>query len=394
VFDLEARRQSFVAIDGQIRWAIHSYPAACRWHEPAEQAMKRVGTLAVIAVLANMPEILGSQTVTPQQRGTVERIRVHGKGLEDNLSGDSPDRDISVYLPASYQKERSLRYPVVYMLHGFTDDDARWMGLQKHWINLAAVLDKTFENDGAHEMIVVMPNAFTRFQGSMYSTSATIGDWENYIARELVAWIDGNYRTLADRASRGLAGHSMGGYGTLRIAMRNPEVFSSIYALSSCCLIPDLNPESGGERFARALAVKDAEEIADADFGTKAMLASAAAWSPNPEKPPLFIDLPWSDGQLQPVIAAKWYANAPLAMVDQYVPNLRRLQAIAFDAGAQDTRIAATVKTLDEMLARYKIPHTSEIYDGNHTNRIAERMETKTVPFFRTHLKFGTARRK
>jgi S-formylglutathione hydrolase FrmB len=324
-----------------------------------------------------------------ESQGAVERIKVHGKGLEGNLSGDTPDRDVSVYLPASYKTERTRRYPVVYMLHGFTDDDARWMGVEKHWINLAQVLDRAFGEDPAHAMIVVMPNAFTRFQGSMYSSSATTGDWESYVARELVAWIDGHYRTLANRESRGLAGHSMGGYGTLRIGMKNPEVFSSLYALSPCCLMPTLNPQARSEAFTRALAITDPAEIAKAEFLTKAMLASAAAWSPNPKKPPLFLDLPWNDDQFQPAIAAKWYANAPLAMVDQYLPNLRRLQAIAFDAGDKDTSIAATVKTLDELLGRYEVAHTSEIYEGNHVNRIAERIETRTVPFFRANLRFA-----
>ena len=139
------------------------------------KAMNGVGNLSFIAaVLMNTHGIVPSQTTDAQKRGTVERTRVHGKGLEGNLSGDTPDRDVSVYLPATYAEERSRRYPVVYMLHGFTDDDARWMGLEKHWINLANVLDRTFSADASHEMIVVMPNAFTRFQGSMYSSSATM----------------------------------------------------------------------------------------------------------------------------------------------------------------------------------------------------------------------------
>jgi S-formylglutathione hydrolase FrmB len=75
-----------------------------------------------------------------------------------------------------------------------------------------------------------MPNAYTRYQGSMYSSSLTTGDWENFIARELVAYIDSHYRTIPNRMSRGLAGHSMGGYGTRRIGMKHPDVFSSIYA--------------------------------------------------------------------------------------------------------------------------------------------------------------------
>jgi enterochelin esterase-like enzyme len=103
------------------------------------------------------------------KQGTVERIKVHGKFLEGNLDGDSPDRDVSIYLPPSYKTEKTRRYPMVYMLHGFTDDDARWFGVVKHWINLPEVINKALTDGKTREMIVVMPNAFTRFKGSMYS---------------------------------------------------------------------------------------------------------------------------------------------------------------------------------------------------------------------------------
>ena len=147
-----------------------------------------------------------------QPRGTIERIKVHGKSLEGNLEGDSPDRDVSIYLPPSYKTNTNQRYPVVYMLHGYTDSDDRWFGLVKNFVNLPAGIDKSLGR-GAREMIVVMPNAYTRYQGSMYSVSVVTGDWESYITKDLVGYIDGHYRTIANVGSRGLAGHSMGGYG-------------------------------------------------------------------------------------------------------------------------------------------------------------------------------------
>ena len=165
------------------------------------------------------------------KQGSIERIKVHGKALEGNLDGDSPDRDVSIYLPPSYKTEKNRRYPVVYMLHGFTDNDAQWFGVVKHWINLPDVINKALADGKTREMIVVMPNGFTRFKGSMYSNSVTVGDWETFITKELVSYIDKNYRTLAQPESRGLAGHSMGGYGAMRLGMKSPDVYSSIYAL-------------------------------------------------------------------------------------------------------------------------------------------------------------------
>ena len=337
--------------------------------------------------------VLFCQTAASPSKGRVERVKVHGKSLEGNLAGDSADRDVSVYLPPSYQSARTRRYPVVYMLHGFTDSDERWMGFTKHWINLPEVLDKALAGAGSREMILVMPNAYTRFQGSMYSSSVTTGDWESYIARELVAYIDSHYRTIPQAASRGLAGHSMGGYGTLRIGMKFPDVFASIYALSPCCLTPNMNLQQQPGNMARALAVKSFEEVDKADFGTKASLASAAAWSPNPQNPPLYIDLPWRDGQFQPLVAARWAANSPLAMLDQYLPNLKRLRAMAFDAGDKDAGIAASIRVLDQILNTYGMAHTFEIYSGTHTSNIADRIEAKMMPFFSKNLALENARR-
>jgi S-formylglutathione hydrolase FrmB len=230
-----------------------------------------------------------------------------------------------------------------------------------------------------------MPNAFTRYQGSMYSNSAVTGDWETFVTRDLVRYVDSHYRTLARPESRGLAGHSMGGYGALRLAMKMPGVFSVIYAMSPCCLAP--NPQPDALMFARAATVRTPEDIAAADFLTKAMLASAAAWSPNPKNPPMYFDLPIVDGKVVPETLAEWAANAPISMFHQYIPAMKSYRAIAIDAGDKDEMIAATVVTLHGLLDEYSIPHTFEIYPGDHVNRIENRLTTLVLPFFGERLK-------
>src|ERR1700719_122990 len=211
--------------------------------------------------------------------GTVERIKVHGKSLEGNLEGDSPDRDVSIYLPPSYAIDRTRRSPVVYLLHGYTDSDDRWFGLKPSFINLPAVTDKALASGSVRQMILVMPNAYTAYQGSMYSTSVTTGDWDRYVSEELVSYIDSHYRTIAQLASRGLAGHSSGGYGAIRIGMKHPEVFSSIYILSPCCVSKDTMPEDGDAAIVGAEAVRSAADLGGADFVTKGLIALAASWS-------------------------------------------------------------------------------------------------------------------
>jgi S-formylglutathione hydrolase len=342
-------------------------------------------SLAAAMLWASAALAQSAAGAAPATRGKHERITVHGMSLMGNLAGDSPDRKVSVYLPPSYSKDTQRRYPVLYLLHGYTDSDERWFGLSgRHFVNVPAAADRAFAS-GVREMIIVMPNAFTKYEGSMYGSSAVTGDWETFVTRELVAFIDRRYRTLPGKASRGLAGHSMGGYGTVRLAMKRPDVFAAVYALSPCCMDASLEPPA--DAVARAAKVTSAEEIASLDFFTKAMLASAAAWSPNPKNPPHFVDLPYADGKPRPDVIARWAANAPLAMVHQYIPALRTYGAIAIDAGDKDVSIAETVRTFDRILSDYNIAHSAEIYDGDHVNRIEQRLEKKVLPFFAERLK-------
>jgi hypothetical protein len=116
--------------------------------------------------------------------------------------------------------------------------------------------------------------------------------------------------------------------------------------------------------------------------------AEAAAWSPDPKNPPDYFDLPGGEGPEAALVAAKWAANSPLAMIDQYIPHLRMYSGIGMDVGRQDG-LAASNEQLANVLAAYDIDHVFETYEGNHVNHIADRMEQKVLPFFSKHLDFG-----
>jgi enterochelin esterase-like enzyme len=313
---------------------------------------------------------------------TVEHIKVHGAGLEGNLEGDAADRDVFVYLPPSYAKEKSRRYPVVYALHGYSIGAEQW----SHEIHVPQTIEGAFAQ-GAQEMIVVLPDSKTVHNGSMYSSSVTTGDFEQFIARDLVAYIDAHYRTIPNRRSRGLVGHSMGGYGATRIGMKHSDVFGGLYIMSPCCLSAraagSLKPEDE-----KALeAVKTAEDSAKLGFFQRAQLATAAAWSPDPKNPPLYLDLPMKDGAAQQDVLAKWTANAPLAFMDQYIGNLREYRAIAIDVGDQDGLKIDTGK-LHDALDRYGIANGFEVYEGTHTSKVADRFQNHVIPFFNKNLCF------
>ena len=326
-------------------------------------------------------------TIAQGQHGTKERIKVHSHALEGNLINDPAEREVTVYLPPSYKSSSDRRYPVLYMLHGFTDDDSQWFGWEDHWINLHEVIDQSLTEGKSKEMIVVMPNAYNRFKGSMYSSSITVGDWETFVSRELVAHIDSNYRTIPRVQSRGLAGHSMGGYGSLRLGMKNPDVWAAIYALSPCCM-ERIWEDNSVEDLERAAELKSLEQLEPAPFSVMTVLASAAAWAPNPNKPPFYLDIPVDQGEIVEEISAKFSANRTLYVVEQYIPNLKKLKAIAIESGDKDGSISNATGKLHELLQLNGVEHQYESYEGNHTNRIAERIRTKTLPFFSEHLAF------
>ena len=311
---------------------------------------------------------------------TVERVKVHGESLEGNLEGDAVDRDVIVFLPPSYQKDKHRRYPVIYALHGYSIGAEQWT----HEIHVPQTIEGAFAQ-GAKEMIVVLPDSKTAFGGSMYSSSVTVGDFEQFIARDLVSYIDAHYRTIPDRASRGLAGHSMGGYGATRISMKHPDVFGAVYIMSPCCLGPRAAGQANPELEKSLEAVKTPADAANLPFFAKAQLATAAAWSPDPNNPPLYLDLPMKDGTAQAEVLARWTANAPLAFIDQYIDNLRQYRAISIDVGDQDGLRTDTQK-LHEILDRYGIKHGFEIYHGTHTSAVADRFQNHVMPFFSEHL--------
>jgi enterochelin esterase-like enzyme len=312
---------------------------------------------------------------------TVEHIKVHGASLEGNLEGDAVDRDVIVFLPPSYAKDKHHRYPVVYALHGFFIGAEEW----SHEIHVPQTIEGAFAQ-GASEMIVVLPDSKTVHNGSMYSSSVTTGDFERFISHDLVAYIDAHYRTIPERTSRGLAGHSMGGYGATRIGMKHPDVFGSLYIMSPCCL--SVRPVQPDPEMAKTLAaVKTPEDSAKLPFFARAQLASAAAWSPDPKNPPLFLDLPVKDGVVQADIVAKWAANAPLAFIDQYIDNLKQYRAISIDVGDQDNLRTDTAK-LHDVLDRYGIRNSFEVYRGTHTSAVADRFQNHVMPFFSRSLCF------
>lgn len=220
------------------------------------------------------PPVPGARPVT------VDRIKVHGAALEGNLEGNAVDRDVLVFLPPTYARERTRRYPVVYALHGYSIGAEQWASE----IHVPQTIEGAFAS-GAKEMIVVLPDSKTVHNGSMYSSSVTTGDFEAFIARDVVSFIDARYRTIPNRNSRGLVGHSMGGYGASRVGMKHPDVFGSLYIMSPCCLSPRGTGPANPRNEEALAAVKTPADAAKLPFGPPRATRHRGGVVTQPEQP-------------------------------------------------------------------------------------------------------------
>jgi S-formylglutathione hydrolase FrmB len=347
---------------------------------------------AVLVLLLVSP--LHAQTPARAASGSLEDLQMPASSLAGNLLGDPTMQHVFVYLPPSYKTETAKRYPTLYLLHGYAGRPEEWVKDGYQGMNLTTEMDMLIAKGVAAEMIVVVPNGRNAYLGSFYTNSTVNGNWEDYIYRDLVNYVDGKYRTLAKASGRGIAGHSMGGYGAFALAMKHPDVFGALYSLSPCCLAMegDLSADNTYWRNASKVNTRDffkkSPETFEA-FWSAAMVAISAAFAPNPQNQPILVNFPFAEknGLLvrnEPAYSA-YRAKMPLYLIEEYRENLKKLRGIAIDVGEFDefTHIRVASAKLSNELSQREIPHSFEIYkDGDHGNKIRERFDTKVIPFF------------
>ncbi len=320
------------------------------------------------------------------QLGKVVSFVLHSKALQ-NTGGEDPNRKVSVYLPPNYEAT-GQRYPVIYYLHGF-------MGKDSIFATMKGILDAGISKQKIRPFIFVQADQYTLYEGSFYSNSSLIGNWDEFESKELVEYIDKNFRTMANRESRGIAGHSMGGYGAFKIGMLHPEVFSSVYALSPGLLAFVKEFGANSPAYKEVANIKTREELKKTYY-PKVLVAVARAWSPNPAKPPFYCDFPFTYAgdklTVNQSILEKWEQNMPVYMVDKYADNLRKLTAIKMDWGRNDSqRFPIQIGMLSQRLENLGINHYAEEYIGDHGNKIWTadgRVLNDLLPFFNDYLKF------
>ncbi|MES1199402.1 MAG: alpha/beta hydrolase-fold protein [Pseudomonadota bacterium] len=317
----------------------------------------------------------------------IVEIQVPAPSLASNLLGTPTVQPASVYLPPSYNHQRALHYPTLYLLHGYADTRAAWL----NYLGVKAILDRDIAGHRIPEVIVVMPDATNAYGGGFYVNSPVSGHWGDYITDDLMHYVDTHYRTLARPSARGLIGWSMGGFGAIHIAMERPGLYSAVYAISPCCLAPVEDLGAASPAWSGVLAVHTQADVQAAaehhDFYTVAAMALLTAISPDPNAAPLYVRIPFKehDGQIAPDSAAydHYQQQFPLYRIAQSRDALAGLRAFGMDYGFNDqyAHIPPSVRAFSDRLSEYRIPHRFEAYDGDHRDHVAARLETIVLPY-------------
>lgn len=392
--------------------------------------MKKLADAVLVMCMTVLAVGCADEPISDTSGGSITEIVIPAPALQGNLLGDPTEQRLSIYLPPGYNESPDKRFPVLYLLHGFTGTNRTWMIDPESANNEPAVdprdggyqhagflkrerLDSLIAGGSVPELIIVAPNGRNAYKHSFYVNSPVTGHWEDYVVEDVVGYVDANYRTLPTASSRGIAGHSGGANGALFIAMRHSDVFGSVYAMSPCCSgqtfsLPILaDPDTGlptpfwREVYTRIHSLSATDQLQNTftdrreDFYVSEELAASAAYTPNPDRAPLYSDYLFEmhDGALvlnQSVLERRLTLSV-FRQIDQHESDLRALRGILIDYGEHEMEdLVAGNSELVEVLARRGIPFVVEVYaGGDHGNMVGERLESRGLRFFADSLEFS-----
>ncbi|HLO18445.1 MAG TPA: alpha/beta hydrolase-fold protein, partial [Anaerolineales bacterium] len=284
-------------------------------------------------------------------------------------------------------------YPVVYFLPGFGD---RSMDTSSEDIN------KLIQGGTIQEMIIVVVPGNNRLGGSFYVNSPVTGNWEDFVVKEVVGYVDNHYRTIARVESRGISGHSMGGFGSLNIAMLHPDLFGVVYSLSPGLFDKNglansrmFNLEYSIHKFLdgeKAVLEKPEDQQLESALSMQDYFSTAygLAFAPDPQKPPFYFDYPYSESNGNLVrddkVWKQWESGfgGIAAKIPQYKDNFLKLKGIVVDYGTNDgnTWIIDGCIYFDQQLTAAGIPHEMAVHDGDHQSQLGKRVLEHMLPFF------------
>lgn len=328
-----------------------------------------------------------------EAQSRLDHTQIRATSLAGNKIGISPMRGVSVYLPPDYDTP-GKRFPVIYFLNNMKETETEPFATY----DAKALLDAAITNGTIGSVIVVTADFSTPLGSSWYVNSPVTGHWQDFMVKELVPYIDGHYRTLATAASRGMAGDRMGGYGAIRFGLTHPEIFGAVYALHPVGTGNGVQPMYGRPDWERLQSAKSLAEFDD-DLFSRIFLSIYQAHVPNPEKPPLYVDL--SARRENGVVEVDASQTGRLIenfllvnLLPEHAGNLKRLRAFKFDWGRNDSNYDHVIanQAFARMLDEYGVTYEAEEYRawwGERTWGKDGRVMTDLLPFFAKNLAFA-----
>jgi Putative esterase len=351
----------------------------------------RVHVLLKLTMVVAFASVSVGDLFADAARSQVVSRELQSEKFAGNKIGTSPVRKMVIYLPAGYDST-TARYPVIYFLPNpfrdyradFDTNDAR------------GLFDRAVASGVIGRFILVSVDMTTPLGSSWYVNSPVTGNWEDFMVQDLVPYIDANFRTLSSRDSRGILGDFMGGYGAIRFGMKHPDVFGTVYAMHPVGTgsgVQVMYSRPNWELLANAKSLDDVKKDGFSQIFTSIFQAHV----PDPERPPLFIDLQAHKAGDQLVIDASVTERLRNnffieSMVPQYTENLRSLRGFKFDWSRSDTNYdhVYSNQALTHKLNEFGIPHEAEEYNGAWGGNWGAdgRIYTEVLPFFERHLVF------
>lgn len=287
---------------------------------------------------------------TAELTGRLDEHVLTSELLRGNPLGDPHARPLWVQTPPGYDDDTSRRYPVVYVIQGYTGTLSMWRNRSPWRQPFPELADAVLSRGDVPTGLVVYVDAWTALGGSQFLDSPATGRYHSYLCEEVVPWVDAHYRTMPERDHRAIAGKSSGGYGAMVTPMLRPDLFGALAthagdALFECCYAPEfpsvvrlLRNHYGG-RYADFLSDFAARipMTKEGDGELIEVYGYAAAYSADTDGT---VQLPFdlATGRSRDEVWERWLAWDPVRMAAQpaYAEALRSLRAVWVDAGSRD----------------------------------------------------------
>jgi len=354
--------------------------------------------------------------------GTTVTLEHRSRVLADNPLGDPHVRQLAVWLPPQYDggaKAAGRRFPVLYDLVGFTGSGMAHLNWKPFSENVAERAARLIQEQKMGPAILVFPDCFTRLGGNQYVNSPAIGRYADYLVREIVPFVDREFRTLAAREHRGCFGKSSGGYGAILHGMKYAKHWGAVASHSGdanfdmvyrCDWPNTLNELAKYRRPKRREGAYDAARAAEgldsglddgrarrfldamwkkpklstAEGHALMNICMAATYDPDP-KAPLGFRIPFNleSGELIESRWRRWLRHDPVLLVDRYAASLKSLRGLYVDCGWRDQyHIHYGARILSRRLTEAGVRHTYEEFDDNHSD-IDYRMDVSLPLLYR-----------